>query len=377
MPTTEQLFLALLRAELTETPPPSAEASAELYELARKHDLAHMVADALGKAGAPDGEAMKAFKKAQYLAVYRYEQSRFALEELSACLTEEAIPFLPLKGAVLRERYPAPWMRTSCDLDILVRDEDLDRAVSVLTERLGYQYEGKSAHDVSLVAAGDQHIELHYDISGENHAVGAATLLAKAWELAETKDGCRFDLPEAVFYLYHIAHMVKHFENGGCGVRPFMDLWILKHRVEADGEARRALLEQAGLAAFEREAVALAEQWFSDAPPTETSRLLEAAILRGGIYGTVDTWAAMQQGRRGNAFVYWWKVVFPPFRELKQRYLFLPKWPIAYPFCLVHRLFEKVFGKKRRQSSVRLRQAAAVEKQESKAMAELLHRLGL
>ena len=378
MPTTEHVFFSLLRAALTETVSPSVESGEELYALASKHDLAHIIAHALDRAQSlGDGDTAKSFKKAKYMAVYRYEQSRFVLDELSACLTEAKIPFIPLKGAVLRDHYPAAWMRTSCDLDILVHEGDLDRAVQALTETLGYQYESKGAHDVSLAASGGQHVELHYTISGENHAKGAARILANAWEYTCADGEYRLKLTDAVFYLYHIAHMVKHLENGGCGVRPFMDLWILQHRFEADKEGRQSLLEETGLATFEREAVALAEHWFSEAPLTETGRLLEAAVLRGGIYGTIDTWAAMQQGRHGRGFGYWWRVVFPPFKELKLRYLFLPKWPIAYPFCLCHRLFEKTIGNKRQQTSMRLRQATSVDKQESKAMAELLQRLNL
>lgn len=378
MPTTEHVFFALLRAALTETVSAPVTADKELYDLAAKHDLAHIVADALNKANSlGDGEEAKAFKKAQYMAVYRYEQSRFVLEELSECLNGAKIPFIPLKGAVIRDHYPAPWMRTSCDLDILVSENDLDRATQALTEALGYQYESKGAYDVSLVAPGGQHIELHYGISGENHAANAASVLANVWDYTRSSNGFRFDLTDAVFYLYHIAHMAKHLENGGCGVRPFMDLWILRHRVEGDAEERQALLERTGLTAFEKEATALAEHWFSEAPLTETGRLLAAAVLRGGVYGTLDTWAAMQRGQRGSDFAYWWRVIFPPFKELKLRYLFLAKWPIAYPFCLCHRLFEKMFGKKRRQSSERLRQATSVDKRESQAMAELLRRLDL
>ena len=210
MPTTEQVFLTLLRAALTETVSASVESDEELYALASKHDLAHIVADALNQAQSiGGGDTAKAFKKAQYLAVYRYEQSRFVLDELSACLTEAKIPFLPLKGAVLRDYYPAAWMRTSCDLDILVRESDLDRAVNALTETLGYRYEGKGAHDVSLAASGNQHVELHYSISGENHAAGAARILSNVWEHTCADGECRLKLPDAVFYLYHI---VKVFD---------------------------------------------------------------------------------------------------------------------------------------------------------------------
>ena len=36
--------------------------------------------------------------------------------------------------------------------------------------------------------------------------------------------------------------MAKHFENGGCGVRPFIDLWILNHRRPFDRAKRESLL---------------------------------------------------------------------------------------------------------------------------------------
>ena len=36
---------------------------------------------------------------------------------------------------------------------------------------------------------------------------------------------------DELFYFYHIAHMVKHFENGGCGIRPVV-LSLLKENFE-------------------------------------------------------------------------------------------------------------------------------------------------
>ena len=47
MPTTEHVFLALLRSELTGEAPPEVHPEESLLALAAKHDLAHLVAEDL------------------------------------------------------------------------------------------------------------------------------------------------------------------------------------------------------------------------------------------------------------------------------------------------------------------------------------------
>ena len=42
------------------------------------------------------------------------------MQKTSFKIKKVQIPFLPLKGSVIRQYYPEPWMRTSCDIDILV-----------------------------------------------------------------------------------------------------------------------------------------------------------------------------------------------------------------------------------------------------------------
>ena len=107
-----------------------------LYKLSKKHDIAHLIGDALSKQKLLESgdEWAQKFQKERLLALYRYEQLNFALGEICQTLEEAKIPFMPLKGSVIRPYYPEPWMRTSCDIDVLVHEEDLDRAVAALTE---------------------------------------------------------------------------------------------------------------------------------------------------------------------------------------------------------------------------------------------------
>ena len=72
----------------------------------------------------------------------------YELEHIKSVFEKNKIEYILLKGSVLRNYYPEPWMRTSCDIDILVHDEQLDKAVKVLTQT-GYRVEGnKHYHDL-------------------------------------------------------------------------------------------------------------------------------------------------------------------------------------------------------------------------------------
>lgn len=98
----------------------------KLYKLSKSHDLAHLVGDVLIKNDLiGDGEIKAKFQKQIMLAVYRYEKINYELGRLRKVLNEAEIPFIPLKGSVIRQYYPEPWMRTSCDIDVLVHESDL------------------------------------------------------------------------------------------------------------------------------------------------------------------------------------------------------------------------------------------------------------
>ena len=129
----------------------SEEMLTEIFALAKKHDLAHIAGNALSKLGVlGDNEISKKFKQVSMQAVYRYVRINSEYQKLCKTLEEAQIPFIPLKGAVLRNYYPEPWMRTSCDIDILVKSEDLDAAILMLTKGLDYQLGKKMFYDVSL-----------------------------------------------------------------------------------------------------------------------------------------------------------------------------------------------------------------------------------
>ena len=249
---TEQVLFHLLRYEICGVALPEEKFSFDpvaLYRLAKHHDMAHLAADALSKNHLlpEDEKARSAFEREYMMAVYREIQLRTVTKRIQEAFQHGRIPFVPLKGAVIRPLYQEPWMRTSCDIDILIHEDDLKKASQELTD-VGFTTDGvRNYHDQSFFYGG-VHLELHFNIQENMEQIDG--LLSVVWKYAEQHNGMEYrETPE--FYLFHhIAHMSYHFVSGGCGIKPFLDLWILRKNGCCIEEKIIPLLRKCGLIAF-------------------------------------------------------------------------------------------------------------------------------
>lgn len=271
----------------------------KLYKLAKSHDLVHLVGDALIKNDLiGDGEIKAKFQKQMMLAVYRYEKINYELGRLRKVLNEAEIPFIPLKGSVIRQYYPEPWMRTSCDIDVLVHEEAVDQAAQIIVDKLGYTYEKKQYHDISLMSDGGVHLELHHTIKENKANIDA--LLSECWDYAAPSDDYECCFTNEFFYFHQIAHASYHFLHGGCGVRPILDLYLLQRKMPFDSTVLDEMLERSGIKKFFEAAKALSEVWFGSGEHTDVTRRMEDYLLRGGVYGsTQNSMAVGQQKEKG------------------------------------------------------------------------------
>lgn len=310
-----------------------------VYTLADKHDLAHLVGQAVSKLGLPDSDILAKCKIAAMQAFMRYMRQDYEYQNTCKVLENAKIPFLPLKGSVLRKFYPEGWMRTSCDADILVRPEDMQAAINALTAKLSYAPGERTTHDVVLFCPGGEHIELHFDLVEEGRANGASLVLSKVWEMAKLRHDYAYwyEMPDELFYFYHIAHMAKHVQAGGCGIRPFVDLWILDRQIEHDEDRRNALLEQGGLLGFETVARRLSRVWMEGKAHDDASRNFEKYLLCGGVYGSFENRVAFKQAIRGGWLRYFLSRVFVPFEKLKGYFPILERHPYLMPVMQIRR----------------------------------------
>lgn len=386
----EQLIhtmLLLIRAEVCGIALPktvregiSPEMLPKLYTLSKTHDMAHIVADALGKLGVSfEDEIGKKFKKQYLAALYRYRCSEYELSRITELFEREGIRHVPLKGAVLRNHYGEPWMRTSCDLDVLINEQDLDRATQALVEALEYDNRGRAAYDVQLFSPSGVHVELHYGLKEDSRIPSSAAVLEAIWEhTASRQEGSfLFAMSDEMFYFYHVAHMAKHFETGGCGIRPFLDLWVLERRVEHDRARRDELLEKGGLLTFANVCREVAFSWFEDAEPRETGRAMQDFILRGGVYGSVDNRVAVQRNRRTGKFAYALSKIWLPFDSLKYQYPVIKKHKWLTPLMQIRRWLRIVLRGKVNRSLRELNVNRNMSDVQLEGAADLIKKLGL
>ena len=369
-PTQEEL-IQILRFEIRGTPLPqgfSVSDEAALVQLAKNHDLAHFVYDALTKNGLP---CTSQFAMQQYFAsIWRAEQMGHELLDLAELFEKEGIDFIPLKGAVMRPMYPESWMRTSADIDVLVRSEDQLRARDLLAGKLGYSFdpnEDRSHHIGMSAPHSDVHVELHYTLFSDHH-IGQTIrdMVSGLWNGSSTNGTAHITpkngwthwqvMSDAMFYFYHLAHMAKHMTlSGGCPVRALIDLWILDRLPQRDEPGRKALTEQGGLVTFGQQMSVMADAWLGTASgdgstqfPPVPSEELEQYILTGNLYGDIDRRTANSVEKSGTAG-YILQRIFLPRTILKSAYPILEEHPWLTPFCQIAR-WTKVFRKKYRNN---------------------------
>ena len=292
-----------------------------------------MIAFTLKKHGLLD-ESNKNLESKMLIAVYRLEKLNYELTKLCAALEQAEVQFIPLKGAVLRKYYPEPWMRTNCDIDVLVHEGDLQRVV------FGYRRESQNSHDISMFTQGGVHIE-HQAFRIDNYTRRALQQYPKFALILPRRNYPCYPLQDhnaLQFYFYHIAHMAKHFVGtGGCGIRPFLDIWVLNHRVSFDREKRDNLLSEGGLSVFAKQAELLSEVWFGNAVHAEITKQMEEYIIRGSVYGTATNRVVVQQQKKGGKVKYAFSKIFIPYEIIKFHYPILQKHRWLTPIMEVRR----------------------------------------
>ncbi len=381
---TAQILFALLRSVFRgtkadkEIPPLTPETFSELLSVSRKHDIEHLFIYGL-KINGLIPEQFGEITNRIYEAVYRCEQLCFEYERLCAALEAAEIPFIPLKGAVLRKYYPEIWMRTSCDIDILVHEDDLEKSVSTLLDKCEYTYYKKGSHDVALITPSKIRVELHYSLIEKDISEASSAVLSRVWEGANMREGFRwqYEMSEEMFYFYHIAHIAKHFENGGCGIKPFADLWILDGIDSANPEKCEELLAQGNLLTFARAAQKLSKVWFDDDEADCISLQMENYVLNGGAFGSSKNRIVVQQQKKGGKTGYLFTKIFLPYNEIKFIYPVLQKHRWLTPIAEVFRWFRLVFGSRSKSIKKEIKLNQSVSTEESESIRNFLLSIGL
>ena len=387
---TEELLFYLLREELGEIKPSQedvkevrkglfTEEKNSLFTLSKNHDIAHVVGNALANLEliSRADPCLSFFEKEALLAIYRCENQQHEYNKIKQVFIEEKIKFIPLKGLVIKDYYPKNIVRTSCDIDILVSEEDLDRARKILTSRLGYK-EGKAINyrDYVFVSESKVKIELHFSLREGMDGVDA--VLEKVWDYAsKVGQTTEYRMTNEFIIFYLIAHTSYHFIGGGCGIKPILDLYVLEKSLELDDLSLKQMLEKGKLERFYEVAKKLKSVWFMGKESDENIDKVAGFILRGGAYGSRENATIISNAKTGSRVKYFFSRLFLPYKKLKLVYPILQKHKWLFPIFQVVRWFSCLFGSRSENRANEMSVLFSAKKKEIEAAKTLLKEVGL
>lgn len=351
-----------------------------IYSLSYRHGLTQLLGDILEKSGVLRNDALaQNYGKQVFDAVYSYEKLSYETEQISGLFEENAIPFVLLKGAFLRELYSEPYLRTSCDVDILVHESDLSKAGDLLEKNLNYERILDGTHHITYTYGEDVRIELHFALIEKYQAKNSYKIAEKVWDYARLKNGYKYNytLDESFVYFYHIAHCATHFEAGGCGIKPVLDLYILKQNFNCETPEIKSLLIKSGLTKFDEFLNELSDVWFMGKEHNDVTEAMEKFIIDGGIAGTEEQNLLLKKHRFGGKIGYIFSRLFVPSKELKNDYPILGKIPVLLPFFAVFRWLKLLFKKDKKHITRRYETVKNIPEEKLKIFGEMLDKMGL
>ena len=337
----------LLSSVLNNTEPvvmPEGMTIEGLYAYQKEQDVTNMAYVALQKLGF-NADALKEFQDDYKLNVLREARFELGGQQVFEALEKAEIPFLPLKGAILKNLYPNPALRTFTDIDIYVGSE-LERAEKVLFE-LGYEKTGDDEHnDVGYTKKPSLHIELHKDLFPDDYDFEG--YFDEPFKHTDLKDGYKYYrlYRKDDFFIHVLCHLYKHFTFGGCGLRQYLDIYVMLKKMDLKFEYIRSELGSFGMEGFLDTTLKLTAFFFDGEKPTDELIEIAEFVFNNATFGNADNRLVLDYDKdHGEKRTLWGNIKYfmerwqLNYSQMKQRYKILKYLPFLLPFCWIHRLF--------------------------------------
>jgi len=311
-----------------------------VFAVAQAHSLTAIVAYALESAGEYDKEfeeeKAKAIRKTIILDTER--------ERVFTEFDKAGIWYMPLKGIILKDYYPAFGMRQMADNDILIdrsRQEDIKRIM--LSCGFYVKSYDKSKHDVYFkepVCNFQMHVSLFEEDNKDVLYCYFKDIDKKLISDGKSKFGCSFTKED--YYLYIKAHEYRHYTESGTGLRNLADIYVFLKQFgnELDWDYINAELPKLGMTDYERDSRELAIKLFDGKKLTDREKELLDYYIFSGTYGnTNNNISNVLEKNGGSKARYILSRLMPPIHIVKKRYPTFYKHKILLPLLPFYRFF--------------------------------------
>ena len=204
-------------------------------------------------------------------------------------------------------------------------------------------------------------------------------VLSRVWEYSvPSENTIRHRQTNEFLLFHHIAHASYHFVSGGCGVRPMLDLWLLRAHLSYDEQQVINLCTECGIAKFYSEMITLSDVWFSSKRNYNSlTKQMSDYILNAGVYGNIENKIAIKQSQKGGKMQYAISRIWLPYDSLKQYYPILQNHKWLLPIMEIRRWFRLLLKGRIKSSLHELNVNRTMSQEQVSGAADLLKKLGL
>lgn len=208
-----------------------------------------------------------------------------------------------LKGTSLSRLYPIPERRMCGDIDIWVKGTH-DSILEAI-EGAGYDIWGVLYQECKVEFFEDTFVEVHFHPSKMYNPWRNARLQRILESLSPIRDDAALTLPDARFNaVFCMAHMYRHYLEGGLGMRQMMDYYyILRILDPADRAPVMADLKRLGMGGFTAAMMLslqfnfqLGNEYLLCPPDLKLGRKLIEDTIRMGNFGVLDARNRAKEG---------------------------------------------------------------------------------
>lgn len=349
------------------------------YKLTCFHKSVSLVFPVLSHLNVPE-DILRRFTYDNNRMIAREARQEIESQKIFTALEKNGVPFIKMKGIVMKNLYPAPYMRSQADVDICMSEENRRRCASLMKD-LGYEVFAEVENTDEYVKDDFFYYELHSSVNTSYS--GFYKLFDEPFsKVKPAQDSVGFVFTDEYFYLHLVTHLYKHFITEGCGIRLLCDLYIFeKAHPDMNFGFIRSTLDEYEITDFYDNIIKLNSCLFEGEDFTEQYKSIAVFIFKCGDHGSdavryltmsnTDKIAAFTKKNRFRVIL---QIYFPKAETLKMRYPILEKAPVLLPFYWVKRGFSTVFFKRNaiKQQSERVRSINSDEIKEAQKVRDLV-----